>query len=548
MLVVLPFENLGSPEDEYFTDGMTDELTNRLSSLYGLDVISRASAVQYIKTKKTIKQIQRELDVDYTLTGTVRWEKAPGQAARVRVSPQLIRAQDDTQIWSKTYEQEMADIFAIQTGISEEVVKQLDLTLLEPERRALEAKPTKNLEAYDYALRARDHWQKAYRTYDLQEYKLAIEMGEKAIQLDPSLVRAYIALSFCHSWMFFGGYDRTSERLAKSKAALDKALELEPNLPEAKEALAWYYYRGFLDYDRALELLESVQKARPNSSPDLLGYIQRRQGKWQESLASLERAFKLDPRSSELAYSIGDNYMNLRRYQEAETWYDRAMSIDPEDMSAKLGKAMIAYFWKGDLDTPRAVIKALPPGRLADYLWVIMELGDKNYKAVLDKLGSLSYDTYEAQETYFHKDLFYAAGFYVLKEFAAMKSHADLARVALEKTVNEHPDDPRYHFALGQAYAYLGRKEEAIREGNRAVALCPVSQDALAGPDYVLELARIFVIAGEPESAIEKLDYLMSIPAGSIISVSSLNKDPSWDPLRDHPRFKQLLEKYLKTN
>jgi TolB-like protein/Flp pilus assembly protein TadD/tRNA A-37 threonylcarbamoyl transferase component Bud32 len=546
MLVVLPFENLGPPEDEYFADGMTDELTNRLSALYGLDVISRASAIQYNRTNKTIKQIKQELDVDYALTGTVRWDKAPGQKARVRISPQLIRAQDDTQIWSKTYEQAIEDIFAIQTGISEEVVKQLDLTLLEPERKALEAKPTENLDAYDCGLRAIDHLQKAGRTYDIQEYRLAVEMGEKAIQLDPSFVRAYIGLSYVHSWMFFAGYDRTNERLAKSKAALDKALELEPGSPEAKEALAWYYYRGFLDYDRALEILESVQKARPNNPPELLGYIQRRQGKWGESLAILEKVFKLNPRDSNLAQNIGTSYTSLRQYEKAETWYDRALSIDPDDIGPKAGKIYNSYFLKGVMDEARAITKTLPPGRPTDCSWILLEMADRNYKEALARLGSLSFDTYEFQTSYFHKDLVYAGVFFALKEFSAMKSHADLARVALEKTVSEHPDDPRYHSALGLAYACLGRKEDAAREGNQAVSICPVSKDALAGPEYVSDLARIYVIVGEHKSAIDKLDYLMSIPAGDLVSANSLRSDPAWDPLRGEPRFKQLIEKYSK--
>jgi serine/threonine-protein kinase len=164
----------------------------------------------------------------------------------------------------------------------------------------------------------------------------------------------------------------------------------------------------------------------------------------------------------------------------------------------------------------------------------------------LTRLGVLSFDAYDLQDLYFHKDLAYAGVFYALKDFSAMKSHADLARASLEKTVSEHPDDPRYHSALGQAYAYLGRKEEAIREGNQAVSICPVSKDAMAGPTYVDDLARMYVVVGEYDSAIDKLDYLMSIPAGSVVSLASLEKDPIWDPLRDQPRFKQLIEKYLK--
>jgi serine/threonine protein kinase/Flp pilus assembly protein TadD len=546
MLVVLPFENLGSPEDEYFADGMTDEITNRLSSLYGLNVISRASAIQYKKTNKTIRQIKQELNVDYALTGTVRWDKSAGTKGRVRVSPQLIRAQDDTQVWSKTYEQSIEDIFAIQTGIGEEVVKQLDLTLLEPERKALIAKPTKNLEAYGCYLRAVDHWQKGQRSADVQENRLAIEMVEKAIKIDPSFVQAYMNLSLWYSTMFHTGTDRSQEQLEKAKAAADKALELEPNLPEAKEALAWYYYLGFKDYDRALEILESVQKARPNNPPLLLGTIQRRQGKWEESLATLEKIYKLNPRDSDLAFSIARNNEFLRRYKEAEAWFDRSLSLDPEGLATKIQKAYNSYLMKGITEEAIAILKTLPPSRFADYTWFMLEMADRNYKEALDRLGSPSFDTFEDQYIYFTKDLGYAAVFHALKDLSAMKSHADLARAALEKSVREHPDDPRYHSALGLAYAYLGRKEEAIREGNQAVSILPVSKEALVGPKYVFYLAQIEVIVGESESAIDKLDYLMSIPAGDIVSINSLRKDPAWDPLRDQPRFKQLIEKYSK--
>ena len=544
MLVVMPFENLGLPEDEYFADGMTVEITNRLSSLYGLDVISRDSAVQYKKTNRTIQQIKQELNIDYALTGTVRWDKAPGQKGRVRISPQLIRASDATQIWSGTYEQPIEDIFAVQAGIAEEAAKQLDLILLEPERKALEAKPTKNLEAYDCYLRTIDHFNKGGISGDFQELRLGIETGEEAIKLDPNFAGIYVILSDLHSWMFFSGVDRTNERLAKSKAAIDKALELEPNMPEAKELLAWYYYRGFHDYDRALEIIESVQEARPNRPSSLPGIIQKRQGKFEQSLANLKSVFKLSPRSSWLPHEIACIYMALRRYEEAETWFDRALSIDPEYVTAKLNKGTNTYLWKGVLDESRAMLKTFPPDSGADSNWTWLEITDRNYKEALDRLGTLSYTTNEWQVGCFHKDLTYADVFYALKEFSSMKSHADLARADLEKTVHEHPDDPRYHIALGRAYAYLGRKEDAIREGNQAVSILPVSKDAMDGPSYVADSALIDAIAGEHKSAIDKLDYLMSIPAGMVVSAASLRNDPTWDPLRSDPRFAALLKKY----
>lgn len=202
MLVVLPFENLGPPEDEYFADGITEEVTNRLSLLHGLDVISRASAIQYKDTDKTIKQIREELNMDYVVTGTVRWDKSTGEGGRVRVSPQLIRASDDTQLWSENYEHSLKDIFGVQTKIAEEVIKQLDITLLEPERRALEEKPTENLEAYDYYLRADEQFGKAFSIQEIKEYERAIEMLERAIELDPDCVCIYRSFKFSFMALF----------------------------------------------------------------------------------------------------------------------------------------------------------------------------------------------------------------------------------------------------------------------------------------------------------------------------------------------------------
>ena len=547
VLVVLPFENLGPPEDEYFADGITDEITNRLSSLYGLDVISRASAVQYKKTNKTIRQIREELNIDYVLSGTVRWEKNIGQHGRVRVTPQLVRAEDYTQVWSNTYEQAVEDIFGIQTRIAEGVTKQLDLTLLEPERSALEARPTENPQAYDYFLRGNDLAQKAHALGELKEYERAIGLYEKAIGIDPKFAQVYIALSRLYSYMYHLGVDRTEARLAKSKVAVDEAIKLSPNLPEAKEALAYYYYYGYLDYDRAIEIFESVRKARPNTSQELVSYIQRRQGKWTESLAAEERAFQLNPRDSGTASNIAITCMSLRKYEDAMAWEDRALSLDPQDIQAKADKARSSYHWKGNTEEARALIKTLPPSRWNDYFWIIFETADKNWKAVQDKLGSLSSDNFEVFALcYFNKDLAYALVFHAQKEFSEMRSHADLARATLEKSLGNNPNDPRYHSALGLAYAYLGRKDEAIAEGSLAVNIYPVSKDSLKGPSFVINLAQIFVIVGEYEKAIERLEYLMSIPAGYYISLNTLRKDPAWDPLRDHPRFKQLIEKYSK--
>jgi len=547
MLVVLPFENLGSPEDEYFADGLTEEITSRLAALHGLGVISRSSAVQYKKTEKTTRQIGEELGVDYVLEGTVRWDKSPDGCGRVRVTPQLIRVSDDTHLWSERYDQFIQDIFAVQSEIAEEVIRQLDITVLEPERRAILAKPTDNLKAYDCYLRAIEHWSKSRQIQDEKEIELAAQMFERAVELDPDFTLAYVYLSRFHSWMYFFGYDHTQERLAKSKVAVDMALELQPDLPEAHEVLAYYYYQGFLEYERAMEIFEYVQKARPNYPPDLLGYIQRRQGKWGQAAVTLEKAARLDPRDSHLAWEVGATHFFMRNYEKAVTWFNRSLSIDPNYIIAQLSKVEIQVLLKGNTVEARALLKTILKSPLTDYMWLTLEMLDRNYQEVLDRLSSVTYDSYEGQDFYFHRNVAYASVYHALNKISLMKKNAELAQIVLEKKVREHPGDPRFQAALGLAYAYEGRKDDSIREGKRAVELLPVSKDAISGPIYVLNLARIYTIVGEYEEAINRLEYLLSIPGGGdfiwdFISVAQLRLDPQWDPLRDHKRFQRLLK------
>ena len=546
MLVVLPFENRGPPEDEYFADGISDEIRHRLSALNGLRVISRTSAIQYKKTDKTIKQIREELDVDYVVEGTVSWDKSDGEQGRVRVLPQLIRASDDTQLWSERYERDMESVFDVQSEIAEKVVKQLDLTLLEPERQALMARPTENLEAYDYFLRGIDHKNKGDLYIDSREHFRAVEMFERAVELDPNFVLAYIWLSDVHSWIYHQGYDQTEERLAKSKAALDKALELQPDLPEAKQALGDYYYRGFRDYDRALELYESVQKSRPNNSPAPIGWILRRQGRFEEALETLMKAYRLNPRSPELIKGIANTHSFMRRYEEADRWYDRTLSINPDEVRVKIYKIINSFHMTGNSQEARAILQTFPHLPITDLVWILVEMADRNYGKVLERLNSIPFDDFELQDLYFNKDLVYASVYYAQNKHSLMEPYANSARMALEKRMSEHPEDPRFHTDLGKVYAFLGRREEAIREGNQAVKLLPVSKDAFAGPGYVLDLTQILIFVGEYEEAIDKLEYLMSIPAGQDISVNTLRFSPEVDPVRDHPRFKRLINKYSK--
>jgi tetratricopeptide (TPR) repeat protein len=301
-----------------------------------------------------------------------------------------------------------------------------------------------------------------------------------------------------------------------------------------------------LDYDRALELLEQVQKARPNYPPDFIGYIQRRQGKWEKCLTNLGIAFKLNPRNAWLAYELAGTNSNMRRYDKAEVWVNRALSIDPRLLDAQLRKVILHILANGNAKEARASLETLPKNKHTDDLRIYVSTLGRNYQEVVDFIEYLPYDSFDAQNYYFNKYLTLASVYFTKNEIPLMITNAETARMELEKRVQERPDDPRFRAAFGLACAYSGRKQEAIEEGNRAVQLYPVSKDALDGPFYLLNLAKICAIVEEYEEAIDRLEYLMSIPAGEIISVHTLELEPSWDPLRSHPRFKRLLEKYSK--
>ena len=246
MLAVLPFENLGQAGDEYVSDGITDEVISRLSNLQGLGVISRTSAMVYKKSRKTVPQIGRELGVEYVLEGSVRWDHGKNGEGFMRISPQLIRVAGDTPIWTETYDMSTKDLFALQSDIAEQVARKLDLTILEPERKTLKDQPTKNLKAYDVYLRGRKTEYQAWTSWQYDDLRTTVSFFEEAVNYDPDFALAYAALSVVHSRIYFFGYDRTDERLAKARAAADKALSLQPDLPDAKLALAYYYYLSLI--------------------------------------------------------------------------------------------------------------------------------------------------------------------------------------------------------------------------------------------------------------------------------------------------------------
>ncbi|UCC82132.1 MAG: tetratricopeptide repeat protein [Gemmatimonadota bacterium] len=540
-LVVLPFENLGQPEDEYFADGVTEEITSRLSEIPELGVISRTTAIQFKGSTRTVREIAAQLDVDYVLEGTVRWERALGAPSQVRVTPQLIRVSDDTNIWTERYDAVLSEIFQVQSDIAENVALALDITLLGPQRQAIWARPTENLDAYDYFLRGNDHYA---RRFIEEEAWSAVEMYEAAIGLDPEFAHAYAALSRALVWL-----NQQFERgaaLPRAREAVDEALRLAPDLAEAHMALGDFYYYGLLDLEQALEQYEWVQRRQPSNSDAvaLIAWIQRRMGDWDPSIANAELALELDPLNTVWLIGQAQNYFYTRQYEYAEPYFLRAIANAPDVPYYYRWAAWFYLAWDGTADRAHLLLEqavlSIDPGQLllgGESSWIILHLFADEYGPALERLSP---DSAEVDAGYYYL----ARGYLSARRGDEDEARAfyDSARVVFEARVQEGPEALAPHNALGLAYAGLGRTEDAIREGELAVRLVPVSRDAMTGTNRVRDLALIYMTVGDYEAAIDQLELLLSIP--SEMSANLLRVDPFWDPLRSDARFQALLEMY----
>jgi len=542
-LVVLPFENLGSAEDEYFAAGITDAITARLATIHGLGVISRQSAMQYKKREKTAQQIANELRVDYILEGTVQRERPSDPTSRVRVLPQLIKASNDTHVWAQTYDNDMSEVFRVQSDLAERVAQALNITLVERERQALRSRPTENMEAYDYFLRGNEY---QHRSTGKNDFKIAIQMYEMAVELDPKFALAYAQLSWAHAMMYWLYYDRTVERLGMAKKAVDRALQLDPDSPETHLALGRYYYHGYSDWNRALEEFAIARQSQPNNSDLLLfiGAVQRRQGKFEEALANIKRASELDPLSNHLTLELGGMFMFMRNYPEALRYYNRAISLAPDMPDPYDSKASLYLCWEGSTEKARAVVEealkniSSPEESSIVNLLITLDVYEGNYQKALDRL-SLKSEDIDSLYDFIPRAMRYAEIYRYINENELAKKYYDEGRNILEAEIQQQPDDARFRSSLGIAYAGLGRKEDAIREGRLAVKLLHVDKDALRGTSRVRDLALIYVMVGEFDAAIDQIEFLLSIPGE--LSIPLLRLDPVWAPLREHPRFKKLL-------
>jgi TolB-like protein/predicted Ser/Thr protein kinase/Flp pilus assembly protein TadD len=533
MIAVLPFMNQGPPEEKYFADGITDEITTRLSKYDELGVISRTSTRQYENTNKPIRQIATELHVDYILEGSVFWDKT-GNVSRVRINPQLIDVRKDIHLWAEPYKRDLDQIFTVQADIAEKVAREI-MNRIPVTAKPLPPPPTEDLQAYDYYLQGNYYFNHSWGETD---YRKAIQMYMRAVELDPNFALAHVMLSRVHANMFLEYYDRSYQRLDQSKQAADKALQIQPNLPEGHLALGMYYYT-IMRTQPAMEQFEIAREDEPNN-PDLLAAIaglQRRQGKFDEAIENYKQAFQLEPLSRLRAFDTGLSYGLIRDYPQAETYMIKATTMAPDWPLPYIYRAWIYIFWKGSKARAREIldegsaIADLSQTEYYRFYWLLSSIIDDNYDITLKRITMVS----DTASYYLYK----ARVYHLMNNRLLEQVYFDSARSNVEPMALAWPDDPRYLSKLGLALAGLGRKAEAVRYGKRAVDLLPPSVDAFDGQFLVANLAEIYVLVGAHDDAIDQLKFLLSVPG--FTSVQYLRLDPIWAPLRDNPRFKVLL-------
>jgi TolB-like protein/Flp pilus assembly protein TadD len=541
-IAVLPFQNLSDEKDNaYFADGMQDDILTNLSKIGDLKVISRMSVMSYRGDGlRNAREIGKALGVATLLEGSVR-----RIGNRVRVNVQLINADNDEHIWAEDYDRELTDVFAIQTDLAQKIASALQAKLSPNEKERLDRRPTKDSDAYLLFVQAHDYANRPDRS---RETSLkAKEFFEQAIKLDSNFAAAFAGLSMVESWMYHS-FEPTPALREKARLNADESLRLQPDLPEGHLALGFTYYYGDRDYERALAEFDIARRSLPNEAQVYLaiGSIQRRQGKWAESTANLERAAALDPKNANILSNLAFSYMALRDFEAADKTLDRVIAVAPQSSMRAL-KGGLAILWKGDLGFAENQLSTISPQMDQDGLatWArvwVLTLQRKFTEAlqVTEQFhGETMFSTTSAPTP-----KAYLEGIIHLLQGDTEKAQPALERARLisENLLREAPDDPARHAQHGLILAALGRNQEAIAEGKRAVELLPESQDAFDGPQSTNTLAQIYARVGQHDEAFRLLDHLLQIPNG--ITIPLLKLDPVWDPLRKDPRFQALIDKY----
>jgi eukaryotic-like serine/threonine-protein kinase len=543
-VAVLPFENLGAPEDDYFSDGIADAVRGKLTSVPGLEVIARGSSTPYKKTTKPAQEIARELGAHYLLTATVRWQKG-GAANRVQVSPELVEIRESgapASRWQQPFDAAVTDVFQVQSDIASRVAQALGVALGAGEERQLAERPTKNLPAYDTFLKG-EQAAGAMTKNDPPSMRKALGFYEQAVALDPGFAQAWARIAQANSLLYFNStpLPDVSER---ARQAAEKAIALAPNDPESYRAMGNYSRLVLKDFRGAQEQYARGRNLAPGNSELMrnAAQVEMSLGQWDAALEHLHDAERIDPRSAAVHGQLGNVLLRLRRYQEARQPIDAGLAVSPDSLYLIEMRAM-SFLGEGDLAGARAYLAALPksvePTELVAYLANFFDLGwvlTDEQREILLRLAPAAFDGDRGVWAINLTQVLWWKG-----DAGGARKYAEEARKAIEDQLRAAPNDDGRHVGLGLALAYLGRGEDGIREGTRAVELLPMSKDALNGPYDLHQLVRIYILAGQPEKALDNLERLLKMPY--LLSPGWLKIDPNFDPLRQNPRFQKLVAK-----
>ena len=543
-IAVLPFQNLSDEkQNAYFADGVQDEILTNLARVADLKVISRTSVMPYKNgPQRNLRDIAKTLGVSHVVEGSVQ-----RSGGRVRVNAQLIDAKSDKQLWGQSYDRDIADVFAIENELAEQIVSQLKSKLSPQEKAAIEQKPTTDLAAHDLYIRAKTLITTAvFSSPEHESLSEAVRLLNEAIERDPAFALACYELAQAHDLLYFGGTDHTPARLAMADAAIQSLVRLRPNSGEAHLAVAKHLYWGYHDYDHARKELTLAKETLPNDPLpfQILGFIDRRQGRWSESTKNLERALELDPQNRDVLQQLANSYLCLRHYADAEGVLDRAIALAPRDSAMRALRAATELRWHADphplISTIRAIIAE--DSREAEniaQLWLEVSLCDRDFDGARRALAALPIAGCHDDTVPFPRAWCEGVVARMRDDQAAARAAFTSARTEAAKLVADQPDYAEALCVLGMADAALGHREDAIREGRRAVELLPVTKDSIIGVQLVQNLALIYAWTGEKDLAFKQLAIAVGIP--SYLSYGELRLEPRWDPLRDDPRFDKIV-------
>jgi eukaryotic-like serine/threonine-protein kinase len=548
MLVVLPFQNLGDSEMDYLVDGITDEITSSLTTLSGLGVIGRASAVRYKNTTKLVSEIGDELGVSYIMDGTVRWERRPDGEILIRVNPQLIRVSDATQVWAQSFDAVLSGVLALQSDIATQVAGALDVTLRANEIRVLTTERSVDPDAYELYLRGVQYFSRGYTESD---FRIAINLYTTALERDPLFSSAHAKLSRAYSSLYWFHYDRSDEVLRQSESSARRAIELAPDYAEGYEALGWYYYHGLLDYGRAISEFTKALDIQPQNASVNYGIaaVNRRQGNFEESRKHFTTAANLNPTDPIVLFNTGETHWLMREYDTSLKYFDRVINLAPDWADVYYFKALALIQRDDDISRAISVLITMREkglyslrGTADRSAHLYIPLLQRNYEEVLEELDQNPGFTLTTQFEYITGDLFRAILYHYSGDHNRARTFFQSVQNHLSAEIDQNPSDPRLYISMGITLAGLGRRDEAIRHGERAVEILPLSREAYRGA-YLLEgLARIYTMTGEFQKAIDALETLLSRP--SHLNYVLIRLDPVWDPLRGEARFQKLITEY----